>query len=84
MLDNAVTQAIKAALMERFGGEFAIDPTLDGLSGLAKMAGHRSHRRYAPRPVEADLLRLLRGCTISRSRTIISISSSTRPWTAPS
>jgi len=65
MLDNAVTQAIKAALMERFGGEFAIDPTLDGLSGLAKMAGHRSHRRYAPRPVEADLLRLLCACALS-------------------
>ena len=51
--------------MERFGEDIAIDPALDGLSGLAKIAGHRSHRRYAPRPVDAELLRLLCACALS-------------------
>jgi nitroreductase len=65
MCDNAAASAIKAALMERFGEEFTIAPTLEGLDELAKIARHRSHRRYAPRPVSADLLRLLCACALS-------------------
>ena len=65
MPDNAAASAIKAALMERFGAELTIDPSLPGLDELAKIAGHRSHRRYAPRPVDADLLRLLCACALS-------------------
>jgi FMN reductase [NAD(P)H] len=65
MVGDAVASAIKSALMERFGEEFTIDPALAGLDELAKIAGHRSHRRYAPRPVDADLLRLLCACALS-------------------
>jgi nitroreductase/FMN reductase [NAD(P)H] len=57
--------AIKTALSERFGENFAVDPGLPGLDALAEIAGHRSHRRYLPRPVEPDLLRLLCACALS-------------------
>jgi len=65
MGNEAVAKAIQAALFERFGEEFAVDPGLSGLGELAKIARHRSHRRYAPRAVEPDLLRLLCACALS-------------------
>jgi FMN reductase [NAD(P)H] len=64
MPDNAVT-TIQRALSERFGEEFPVDPNLQGLDQLAGIAGHRSHRRFLPRPVEPDLLRLLCACALS-------------------
>src|SRR5262249_35801118 len=57
--------AIQKALTERFGEELKIDEALPGLEALARMAGHRSHRRFLPRPVEPDLLRLLCACALS-------------------
>ncbi len=64
MASDAV-DAIKAALSERFGESPAIDPGLPGLNVLADIAGHRSHRRYLPRPIEPELLRLLCACALS-------------------
>jgi len=57
--------SIEQALFERFGERFAIDPELQGLDELAKIAGHRSHRRFAPRAIAPDLLRLLCACALS-------------------
>jgi FMN reductase [NAD(P)H] len=57
--------AIQQALAERFGEDFKIDDELPGLEALARIAGHRSHRRFLPRPVEPDLLRLLCACALS-------------------
>jgi nitroreductase len=65
MADDAAVTSIKAALLERFGDDFAVDPTLSGLSALAKIANYRSHRRFEPRPIEPDLLRLLCACALS-------------------
>ena len=65
MPDNSAPDAIKAALRERFGEDFAIDPALAGLDELARIAGHRSQRRYLPRPVDPNLLRLLCACALS-------------------
>lgn len=65
MANNAIVSSIRSALAERFGDEFAIDPKLAGLDGLARIAGHRSHRRYAARAVAPDLLRLLCACALS-------------------
>ncbi len=65
MPDDAALDSIKRELLERFGEEFAIDPGLPGLNELAKIAGHRSHRHYLPRPIEPDLLRLLCACALS-------------------
>jgi len=65
MANNQAADSIRTALRERFGEEFKVDPQLAGLDGLAKIAGHRSHRRYAARAVEPGLLRLLCGCALS-------------------
>ncbi len=56
---------IAQALAERFGEKLVIDLALPGLSDLAKLAAHRSHRRFLPRPVEPGLLRLLCACALS-------------------
>jgi FMN reductase [NAD(P)H] len=56
---------IENALAERFGETCAVDPQLPGLDELARIAGHRVHRRFLPRPVEPGLLRLLCACALS-------------------
>ena len=43
----------------------AVDPALSGLDELTRIAGHRSHRRFLPRPVAPDLLKLLLACALS-------------------
>jgi nitroreductase/FMN reductase [NAD(P)H] len=65
MSDDTGVKAIAAALSERFGEDIAIDPALPGLNELAQIAGHRSHRRFLPRPIAPDLLRLLCACALS-------------------
>ena len=65
MPDDTGVKAIAAALSERFGEDIAIDPALPGLNELAQIAGHRSHRRFLPRAVAPDLLRLLCACALS-------------------
>jgi len=65
MADDAASNKVGSALLERFGEEFAIDPALTGLNELQKIAAHRSHRRYLPRPIERDLLRVLCACALS-------------------
>jgi len=56
---------IEAALTERFGAAPAVDSTQPGLDELARMAGHRSHRRFADRAVAPALLELLFACALS-------------------
>jgi FMN reductase [NAD(P)H] len=56
---------IEAALTERFGAAPAVDPALPGLDELARMAGRRSHRKFANRPVPPALLHLLFACALS-------------------
>jgi len=65
MPDGKGLKAIAAALAERFGEDIAIDPALPGLDELAQIAGQRSHRRYLPRPIAPELLRLLCACALS-------------------
>jgi nitroreductase len=65
MPDDTGVKAIAAALSERFGEDIAIDPGLPGLNELAQIAGHRSYRRFLPRAVAPDLLRLLCACALS-------------------
>jgi len=65
MSDDARLKTIAAALAERFGEDIAIDPALPGLNELAQIAGHRSHRRYLPRAIPPDLLRLLCACALT-------------------
>ena len=59
------SQRIASALSERFGAAPAVDAGLPGLEELARMAEHRSHRKYSDRPVAPELLRLLLACALS-------------------
>ena len=63
--DPTASTAIRQALAERFGEELNLSEELPGLEALARIAGHRSHRRFLPRPVEPDLLQLLCACALS-------------------
>ena len=65
MSDHESSDSITAALQQRFGEDFTVDASLPGLNALAKIANYRSHRRYLPRPIEPDLLRLLCACALS-------------------
>ena len=65
MASNEIAASIRRTLAERFGETLAIDAGLPGLDALEKIAGHRSHRRFTPRAIEPDLLRLLCACALS-------------------
>jgi nitroreductase len=65
MSDSTAATAVQRALSERFGEEFEVDKSLAGLDELARLAGHRSHRRFLPRAVEPELVRLLCACALS-------------------
>ena len=60
-----LARSIVATLEERFGETFKVDETLSGLPELLSQAVHRTHRRYLPRAVDADLLRLLCACALA-------------------
>ena len=56
---------IAHALDERFGARLSLPANTHGLDSLARMLEHRSHRRYAARPVADELLQLLFACAMS-------------------
>ena len=58
-------QRINSALSERFGTAPLVDASTPGLDELARMAEHRSHRKYSGLPVAPELLRLLLACALS-------------------
>ncbi len=60
-----LASAIQAALAERFGDRLEIDADLQGLDEIARIAAHRVHRRYLPRSVSPELMRLLCACALS-------------------
>jgi nitroreductase/FMN reductase [NAD(P)H] len=64
-MSDSDADRIREALTARFGESPPVDSSLAGLDELARMAGHRTHRRYTERPVDADLLRLLCACALS-------------------
>jgi nitroreductase/FMN reductase [NAD(P)H] len=64
-MSHADADRVREALTARFGESPPVDAMLSGLDELARMAGHRTHRRYTERPVGADLLRLLCACALS-------------------
>jgi FMN reductase [NAD(P)H] len=62
--DRSVTAA-RDAIAARFGEDVSVDENLPGLDELARIAGHRTHRRYRADPVDPALLRLLCACALS-------------------
>jgi len=65
MSDDNAAKSIQDALTLRFGERLVVDEELGGLDALARIATHRSHRRYSDRPVTPELLRLLCACALS-------------------
>lgn len=67
MEGHASTHAdrIARAVAERFGTELAVASDQQGLDEIARSLEHRSHRKFAERPVGAALLRLLLACAFS-------------------
>jgi len=57
--------ALKTALSERFGEAFDVDERQSGLEELTHIAAHRVCRRYQPREVASDLLRLVCASALS-------------------
>ena len=62
---SPLKQHVEDALAERFGAPFSVDANLPGVDELARIAVHRSHRRYTHQPVDPGLLRLLFACALS-------------------
>ena len=65
MPDPQAAAAITQVLEARFGERLAVDPALDGLDTLARLAARRVHRRWTDKPVDPALLRLLCACALS-------------------
>src|SRR3954451_24842673 len=64
MSDDPSTE-VRRALAARFVEDFHVDTRLTGLDTPARIANHRTQRRYTARPIEASLLRLLCACALS-------------------
>lgn len=56
---------VRTALSERFGEAFEIAEGQPGREELAHIAAHRVCRRYQPRDIAPDLLRLICACALS-------------------
>lgn len=56
---------LAALLQHRFGDAPAVAPDTTGREALTRLAGHRSHRAYAERPVDPALVRLLAAVALS-------------------
>jgi nitroreductase/FMN reductase [NAD(P)H] len=63
--DKSPAERIASALKTRFGNDFPMSDDQAGATELARMAEHRSLRRYRPDPVSPKLLRLLCACALS-------------------
>jgi FMN reductase [NAD(P)H] len=60
-----LVKTLQDALAVRFGERLPVDADLAGLAELGAIAAHRTHRRYLPRPVSPELVRLLCACALS-------------------
>ncbi len=63
--EKSPADRITAACNTRYGEAFTVTPDQSGIAELARIAEHRSLRRYRPDPVSPDLLRLLCACALS-------------------
>jgi nitroreductase/FMN reductase [NAD(P)H] len=63
--NDVAAGTVADALFERFGEKLSVNPGLPGLAELAKLASYRSHRRFLPRAIEPELIRLLCACALS-------------------
>jgi FMN reductase [NAD(P)H] len=61
----SVTRRLASAISERFDESITMSGTPPGADELARMAEHRSHRKFTEQPVDSALLRLLLACALS-------------------
>jgi nitroreductase/FMN reductase [NAD(P)H] len=64
-MSDTDAKRVREALMARFSESLPVDASLAGLDELARMAEHRTHRRYLERAVDPGLVRLLCACALS-------------------
>lgn len=62
---SPIKQYLEGVLAERFGAPISVGRNLPGIDELARIAGHRSHRKYTAQAVDPALLRLLFACALS-------------------
>lgn len=62
---NSFSDSIHALAKERFSAELEVSNEIPGAEALARMLSHRTHRTYADKPVDENLLRLLFACALS-------------------
>jgi len=56
---------LERAISIRFGEDLPVDPQTPAVAELVHIAEHRSDRRYASKPVDPGMLRLLLACAFS-------------------
>jgi nitroreductase/FMN reductase [NAD(P)H] len=62
--ESSIKQCIENAVSERFGEDIAVGETPSS-EALARIVGHRSHRRFTQQAVDSGLLRVLFACAMS-------------------
>lgn len=62
--DSAAGRTARA-LAQRFGESIPVPDVAAGSEEIARIAAHRSHRRFTQAPVSAELLRLVLACALS-------------------
>ena len=62
---NEVVSRIDRAMKERYGSQINVATDSPGLDELARSLEHRTHRKFAARSVDPELLRLLFACALS-------------------
>ncbi|MFL6799228.1 MAG: nitroreductase family protein [Xanthobacteraceae bacterium] len=65
MAETNGSKSLLDALHDRFGEQFALEPSFAQMGELATIAAQRTHRHYLARPVAPDLLRILCACALS-------------------
>lgn len=64
-LTKDVVSRIERATLERFGSQLTVSAGWPGLDEHARALEHRTHRKFAARDVDPELLRLLFACALS-------------------
>src|SRR5262245_2478770 len=63
--EREVLGRIERAITERYGDPFRVSEYCSGYDELARSLEHRTHRKFAPRAIAPEMLRLLFACAFS-------------------
>lgn len=65
MAESGARAQLQDVLRDRFGTDVELPADLPGIEDLLRIAGHRTYRAYADKPVDAALVSLLLACALS-------------------